>query len=643
MELTSGIVCILDAYSRPAGAGFVVSTVMENLIVTCAHVLGEPRPERVTIVFQSTGEQQEAKVIDQWWRSEEAEDVAILRIVGCLPPGVQPLPLGSAKGTVGHDVSTFGFPNVGQVKGMGGDGTVVEQVTTMAGLSLLQLRSSEITPGFSGAPVWDKLKHRVIGMVIEITLPDQYSRLTETAFAVPMETLRTVCPALCISEVCPYRSLEIFTEADTEFFFGRKRVVDELVNSLQQEPHFLAVFGPSGSGKSSVVRAGLLPQLQLGRVSGSDRWEIKVTRPTEHTFEQLLSHLYQETQKQTVLVIDQFEELFVAFSEVVYQEIATRLTGLLESSSRITLILVMRDDFYSRFVQQETLAGWLRRGLVNMPHTLKRDEVVAMIEEPAHAVGLRFQEGLIEIIVDDVLERIVRAKDSGRVSSSTILPLLEFALTQLWERRQEGMMTRNAYEVIGGVTGGLAQWAAREFYSLNEQQRAFTRRIFTDLVYLGNESQGLPNSRQRRSLVSLVHRDDERGIIQHIVGQLTQARLLVASQDDKSNEETIEIIHEALLHEWGQLKEWIREDRDFLNWRQEIERQAKLWVETYRDDPAQCEVGRLLRGRDLTTAVNWLEEREADLDQLIWDFIKVSQRCEQQEEQKWKELYQESE
>ena len=90
MELTSGIVCILDSNKRPAGTGFVVSTATENLIVTCAHVLGERRPERFTIVFQATGEQREAKVIDQWWRSQAAEDVAILRVVGDLPQQVQP-------------------------------------------------------------------------------------------------------------------------------------------------------------------------------------------------------------------------------------------------------------------------------------------------------------------------------------------------------------------------------------------------------------------------------------------------------------------------------------------------------------------------------------------------------------------------
>jgi WD40 repeat protein/energy-coupling factor transporter ATP-binding protein EcfA2 len=644
MELTSGIVCMLDSYKRPVGTGFVVSAAPENLIITCAHVLDEPRPEQVTIVFQATGEQREAKLIDQWWRPESTEDVAVLQVVGDLPEQVQPFRLGTAAGTRGHTIHTFGFPNVGEVEGVLGTGEVLGLgAKTKAGQPLLQVRSTEITSGFSGAPLWDEARQRVVGMVVIVAKPDASGKLGETAFATSTETLQTVCPILRVSDVCPYRNLAAFTEADAAFFFGRKQVVDELVNSLRQEPRFLVIFGPSGSGKSSIVQAGLLPELRLGRVPGSDHWQIMIARPTDRMLEQVLSHFRQETQKHMVLIIDQFEELFVAFSEAAYQEIVIHLTRLLESSSRITLILVMRDDFYSQFGQQETLARWLRRGLVNVPPTLKRDEVVAMIQEPARAVGLHFQEGLTEVIVDDVLEKTARTKVTGRVGSSTILPLLEFALTQLWERRQDGVMTRNAYEVIGGVTGALARWADREFYSLNEQQRALAGRIFTDLVYLGNESQGLPDSRQRRSLVSLARRDDEREIIRHIVGRLIQARLLVANRDDRSKDETVEIIHEALLHEWEQLKVWIREDHRFLRWYQKFKERFQEWVETNAFDVIQRDTDRLLRGRDLSDAEDWLKDRGIDLNREEQDFIHLSREQRTREEEHLKTLLEESE
>src|SRR6266700_7600778 len=165
-------------------------------------------------------------VIDRWWRPEAAEDVAVLRVVGDLPEQVQPFLLGEAAGTRGHTIHTFGFPQVGEVEGILGTGEVLGLgAKTKAGQPLLQIRSSEITAGFSGAPLWDELRQRVIGMVVIVAKPDASGKLSETAFATPTETLQTVCPVLRVSEVCPYRNLDAFTEVNAEFFFGRKQVV----------------------------------------------------------------------------------------------------------------------------------------------------------------------------------------------------------------------------------------------------------------------------------------------------------------------------------------------------------------------------------------------------------------------------------
>jgi len=330
VDLTAGIVSILGLSGKPVGTGFVVAD--EGLIATCAHVLGEPIPEKVAIIFHATGEQRDASVEQDWWRASNAEDVAILRVEGGLPDGVKSLPLGSSSGAEGQSVSTFGFPRVGNVEGVWGHGTVLGRVIE-TGLPLLQLRSGEITEGFSGAPVWDEIRGRVVGMVTEIATPDPNLRLTETAFAIPSETLRTVCPALGISEVCPYRGLHAFTEADAPFFFGRERVVDLLVESLRrEEPRFLAVLGPSGSGKSSLIQAGLIPQLRRGVLAGSDRWGVIFTRPADAPFEQLAAQeliggsrnlkagveewlTRHREQTRLLLVIDQFEDLLTACPE----------------------------------------------------------------------------------------------------------------------------------------------------------------------------------------------------------------------------------------------------------------------------------------------------------------------------------------
>src|SRR6266516_436783 len=387
------------------------------------------RPERVTIVFRANNEQREATVLTSCWRSEHAEDVAILQLIGNLPAGVTPLPLGSTAGTDGHHVQTFGFPHVGDIMGVWGRGTVLG-IVTEAQLRLIQLSSSEITEGFSGAPVWDESRGRVIGQVVKIATPDRNLRLAATVFATPTETLRAVCPLLSFSEECPYRNLDAFTEADAKFFFGRERVVEELVGSLVAEPRFLAVFGPSGSGKSSVVQAALIPRLRRGDVPDSDRWEIIVTRPSDHSFAHLVTNV-QQAHRHTLLIIDQFEELFVTSIEAVRQDIIASLTQLLEHSPRTSIVFVLRDDFYSHFVQHERLAQWLKRGLVNVSSWLTRNELMAIVREPARVMGLSFETGLVEKIVEDTVETGKRSETGySPTGRSAVLPLLEFTLTQ---------------------------------------------------------------------------------------------------------------------------------------------------------------------------------------------------------------------
>ncbi len=621
VNILNGIVRILSG-SR-IGTGFVVSN--NGLIVTCAHVLGKAMPETAQVVFQATGEQREVKVIAEGWRAATDEDVAFLQVTGTLPEGVEPLPLSSSKGTDGHTIRTFGYPNVGEVEGVRGAGKSLGLGgKTKAGYPLLQLQSSEITAGFSGAPVWDEPRRRVIGMVVIAAEADDLGKLVETAFATPTETLLAIFPELHPSEICPYRNLEAFTEADASFFFGRQSIIDELVYSLQNERRFLAVFGPSGSGKSSLVQAGLIPRLRAGDVPGSNHWTIIVTRPTDTSFESLLNGL-DNTLEPTAVVLDQFEEVFGSLPEEIGTRVIGQITKLLEWAPHITLIVVMRNDFYPRFVQQETLAQWLGRSVVNVPLLIRRDDLVSIVRDPAVAVGLQFEEGLIETIVDDALDTTFKEKKD--VGSSTVLPLLEFALTQLWENRREGRLTREDYKSIGGVTGGLAQWANQAFYRFEEKQRPLVRSLFTALVHLGDKEQHIPDSRRRRELSSLVHTEAERAEVSQVVQQLVAARLLVEGEKG-----TIEIIHDALLWEWGRLKQWIEEDRNFLTWHQELERRTQAWIETDRENPAGRDPYRLFGGSDLTRAIEQLEKRSSDLTQSERDFIRAGLEWQKQEE-----------
>jgi len=527
---------------------------------------------------------------------------------------------------------------------MWGYGTIGNLTYHPAAGPMLQLSTTEVTAGFSGAPVFDTDTSRVVGMVSAITHTDQYGRLAQTALATPTKTLLTVCPALQPSEVCPYRSLDTFTETDAEFFFGRERVIKELLRRLRQEPSFLALLGPSGSGKSSLIQAGLIPQLRMGKVPGSENWGVATIREYDDPFEQLTvaglvgasdgladavgTWLKQHPQYgRLVLILDQFEELLVTCSGPLCQDFVKQLTQLLDSPWDVTIILTMQDVFYSRFAHQapDLAQEWLPGGLVQI-RDLDQNELAAIVQEPAQEVGLRFEEGLIEEIVDDAMEAAsLEERDTIR---STVLPLLEFALTQLWAQRQEGMLTRKAYNDIGGLTGMLTLWADRAYRALgalDNRLQPYARRIFTDLVRPGDEGKEIPSSR-RRSLAELYRDETESEAIQQVIKSLTDARLLVTADDTPpGGRESVEIIDDKLLREWGRLRNWLREEKDrFDTWHREIEKRAQSWLESSPKYPAGRDEDKLLKGRELDEAESWLWKYGANLNQLEREFLYAS-------------------
>ena len=268
--------------------------------------------------------------------------------------------------------------------------------------------------------------------------------------------------------------------------------MDRLLQGLRREPRFLAVLGPSGSGKSSLVQAGLLPQLRQGVMPSSDSWGVIVARLAEHPFDQVEAQGLMDASKglvaavrqwlvrhpaqpRLVLVLDQFEEFLIACPEPLRQGFLMHLTQLLEAPLSLSVILVMRDDFYGRFIQQAPplLAEWLARGLINLPPALGREELSAIVQGPATAVGLVFESGLVEAVIKDVIETAPAAEGEGRGGRSTILPLLEFTLARLWEHRREGFLTHEAYRAVGGLTGGLTQSAEAIVASFSKGRIAF--------------------------------------------------------------------------------------------------------------------------------------------------------------------------
>jgi hypothetical protein len=217
-DLKSGIVRILRLDGSAAGTGFLISE--SGLIVTCSHVLQDhkaqeiqQRPDEAIIEFRVGGASRTARIVSEWWSGFNSDDVAFLQCDGDLPEGAKPLPLGSSTGSNGHRFETFGFPVENPVGGLGGKGEIVVPTDIARGASdtlrpAVQISSTEVTRGFSGAPVWDTHTSRVIGMVAAIAQPDAYGRLPQTAFITPAETLKAICPRLQLLDFRPLNWLK---------------------------------------------------------------------------------------------------------------------------------------------------------------------------------------------------------------------------------------------------------------------------------------------------------------------------------------------------------------------------------------------------------------------------------------------------
>ena len=646
----------------PGGTGFVVSK--DGKILTCAHVIaGCELGDQIDVEFYiPTKEPSYYARIIKVTTDQTTDDLALLQLEGRrLPEGVEVLPLGSSSGIDGHSVRSFGYPtsDIRPLRGVPGYGKAIgPQAHTDTGQPLIAIRSNEITRGFSGAPVWDDARKRVVGIVVMILGGDDYKKMREAAYATPTETIRSNFPELKISDESPYRKLNVFTEDDADYFFGRQSAIKNMLEKLRRQNRSLAVFGPSGSGKSSLVQAGLIPALRKGALLGSERWDFIRFRPSSDPFAQLASigldipsrnlaegaKAWQKRNPQLArlaLVIDQFEELFVECTEPVRQDLVTQLAGLIDSELPVTVILAMRNDFYSSLAQYDTLMKQLN--VENVLATLTEEELKDIICEPAKKIGLQLEENLPETIVNDAIAIQSSPQSSGRSASIAVLPLLEFTLSTLWEYRVEGMLTYKAYQGIGGVTGSLKDWGNEAYKAFaDEEDRRLVRRIFIELVQPGDESQNTPNVRRRSRLVNLWRRDSEKERVLSIVRKLVTDHLLVTDSDtgisDAGSPEkvTVEIIHDVLLREWDLLKTWLKDNREFLIWRADLDNRLLVWLKTRATSD-------LLKGIFLSSSATILERYRNDLNPDESAFILASIQQENEDRENLRRSLAESE
>lgn len=429
---------------------------------------------------------------------------------------------------------------------------------------------------------------------------------------------------------CPYVGLESFSPDKHDYFFGRDPLITEMVARLQ-ENRALMLVGSSGSGKSSAVLAGLLPQLQAGAVPGSENWRyypplmpgaaplanmLRLLQPDQasdpqwvqaetaklHQSPDYLTRQINQTGPETaVLLIDQFEELFtLCYNDKVRRAFVNNLLHLLQvPAPRHTVILTIRSDFENILVQIPDLYALFEQSQVRVT-AMKASELRQAIVKPAEKVGLIFEDGLVDELIHEIL------------GETAALPLLQFTLLKLWENRDRNRVTWAAYHRLGGGRQALANSANDLYNHLVPDEQAAVRQIFVRLM---RPDEALKITRVRRLRQDLYKINAAPELIDRALDKLIQARLLRLTEDAASATVQVEIAHETLAQTWPRLIGWLEEDRVARRRRLRLAAMAEEWQARGHDDST------LLRGLLLAEAATY-----NDLNKIEAAFVAASRQ-----------------
>lgn len=450
--------------------------------------------------------------------------------------------------------------------------------------------------------------------------------LVRNSIAVPETTLVDFNPLLAptlAEELCPYLGLEAFREKDSKRFFGRARMLQSMLAKLAGT-RIVMVFGPSGSGKSSVVLGGLLPMLKEGALEGSASWRyvgplVPGSDPLANLAacfsagdrEKFLGDPLHLTKlladgPPVCIVIDQFEEMFtLCENDALRNAFAANLVTLLHTESpRHCAILTMRSDYDQHLAKLPELQKLIENADLRAT-PLNAAELREAIEKAAEPVGLKFESGLVDKLIGDVL------------GEPAALPLLQFTLLRLWQERDHNRLTLAAYNRLGGGRVALARSADALYESLIPQDQFTMRRILLRMVRPGAGSSEVTSSRVRRAELMAIGDDPDR--VARVLQKLVDARLVRSGANDDPDAQ-VEVAHEALVRNWPRLVVWLEELRGQMTTRRRFETLADEWERFGRSSG-------WIAGAQLEEAERWLaseEVAELGVKPVLRAFVKES-------------------
>ncbi|MFF7894629.1 trypsin-like peptidase domain-containing protein [Streptomyces sp. NPDC007907] len=637
------------AWATPQGAGFLAAP---RIVLTCAHVVSAVAAEQegsplaagltVDVDFPLAGKatpRQSARLITHIPVAEDGSgDIAVLALDQDPPVGAEPVRLLDVETVRGHPFRAFGFP-AGDDEGVWSLGTIVDD----RGRGWLQFESTsacEIRQGFSGTPLWDEHFKGVVGMVVAT---DGRFR-QRAAYAITASALLEIHPELRrhAAPPSPFRGLDSFREQDATHYFGRAAQIKALTDAVTTSS-IIPVIGVSGVGKSSLIHAGLVPQLRkrgdysitslvpepaLGAelmlasallpllnapdegVDPLDRLE-QVERLTEQLREGGTAPVVRELltrsgTTQLALIVDQFEMLFRcspdAAEKLVDQLVAMTGWRTADGGPLVRLVFALRLDFL-KAMQRFPVLGRVCEASPVLVDRLAEDQLREVVLSPIASFhgAVRFEDSLAERLLSD----------AGR--SPGALPLLEFTLTLLWEQQRQGILAHAAYEEIGGVAGALASHAERVVKERLDDVQDEVRRLFVQLVRPGEGGLDNPVDTGRTA------RRTELDPACWKAAQLLAVQRLVHLDHASDGMETVALAHEALLEHWPALRSWVDADRDFRVWQEHVRERIVRWEQSGRDHAL------LMRGSELKQALEQLRDRSQDVPETERRYLEASQ------------------